>query len=90
LNNPINDTRVAVFWETRPYVFTLRPATPEVITIDGKQFAAQRVNVSTQNQSLDQQQIKIWLATDDSRIPLRFSVGTFTADLVSATKSQPK
>ena len=90
LNNPINDTRVAVFWESRPYVFTLRPAPPEVITIDGKQVAAQRVTVATQNQTLDQQQIKIWLGNDESRIPLRFSVGSFTADLVSATRTQPK
>ena len=36
LNNPINDTRVAVFWESRPYVFTLRPSPAEIITVDGK------------------------------------------------------
>jgi hypothetical protein len=90
LNNPINDTRVAVFWQTRSYVFTLRPAPAEVITVDGKQVAAQRVTVGTQNQTLDQQQIKIWLGNDDSRIPLRFSVGTFTADLVAVSRTQPK
>lgn len=90
LNNPINDTRVAVFWQSRPYVFTLRPAPAEVITIDGKQVAAQRVTVGTQNQTLDQQQIKIWLGNDDSRVPLRFSVGAFTADLVSVSKTLPK
>src|SRR5258708_9974808 len=28
LNNPVNDTRVAVFWESKAYVFTLRPSNP--------------------------------------------------------------
>ena len=90
LNNPINDTRVAVFWEDRPYVFTLRPSPAEVITIDGKPVAAQLVAISTQNSVLDQQEIKIWLGNDDARIPVRFSIGRYLADLISATKIQPK
>lgn len=90
LNNPINDTRVAVFWESRPYVFTLRPSVAEVLTIDGKAIAAQKISISTQNQVLDQQQIRIWLSNDESRVPIRFSVGAITADLVSVTKIPPK
>jgi hypothetical protein len=38
LNNPINDTRVAVLWESQPFIFTLRPSVPETLTIDGKQI----------------------------------------------------
>ncbi len=85
LNNPINDTRVAVFWESQPFVFTLRPSAPEVIALDGKQVAAQLVTVKTGNGVLDQLNIKVWLGNDDARIPLRFMLGNYQADLVSAT-----
>ena len=89
LNNPINDTRVAVFWESRPHVFILRPSPVEMITIDGKQFAAQPVSVATKNTVLDQMNIRIWLGNDEARVPLRFSIGQYTADLVGASKIQP-
>jgi len=89
-SNPINDTRVAVFWETQPYVFVLRPATPEVITMDGKPVGAQLVTISTGNPKLDQLGIKIWLGTDDARTPLRFIVGTYQADLINSEKPVPE
>lgn len=89
LNNPINDTRVAVFWESQPYIFTLRPSPVEVITVDGKLVAAQLVTLTTKNALLDQMSIKVWLGTDDARIPLRFIVGAYQADLVSASKILP-
>lgn len=85
-SNPINDTRVAVFWETQPYVFTLRPASPEVITIDGRPIGAQLVTVSTGNPKLDQLGIKVWLGTDEFRTPLRFSIGGYQADLIRSEK----
>jgi hypothetical protein len=85
LNNPINDTRVAVFWESQPYIFTLRPSPAEVITLGGKPVAAQLVTVSTKNNVLDQMNIKVWLGNDDSRIPLRFTIGSYQADLVSSS-----
>jgi hypothetical protein len=88
LNNPINDTRVAVFWESQPYVFTLRPSMPEVITIDGKPVGAQLISVTTRNPQLDQLAIKFWLGTDDARTPLRFSIGGYTADLVKVERSE--
>jgi hypothetical protein len=90
LNNPINDTRVAVLWESQPYIFTLRPSPPEVLTVDGKQLAAQLVSVSTKNSVLDQLNIRIWLGNDASRIPLRFIIGAYQIDLISASKIQPK
>jgi len=89
LNNPINDTRVAVFWESQPYIFTLRPSPAEVITLDGKPVAAQLVSVSTKNTLLDQMSIKIWLGNDEARIPLRFMVGGYQADFVGASRIQP-
>ena len=89
-NNPINDTRVAVFWESQPYIFTLRPSPAEVITLsDGRVVAAQLVTVTTKNALLDQLGIKVWLGNDDSRVPLRFVVGAYQADLVEASKVSP-
>ncbi|HVF31217.1 MAG TPA: DUF3108 domain-containing protein, partial [Pyrinomonadaceae bacterium] len=90
LNNPINDTRVAVFWENRPYVFTLRPSASQVITVEGKQVAAQLISVGTKNSVLDQLAIKVWLGNDGARVPVRFSVGPFQADLISVTKPPPR
>ena len=85
LNNPINDTRVAVLWDTDPYIFTLRPSAPEVITVEGKLIAAQPVAITTKNAQLDQLNIRIWIGNDESRIPVRFVIGGYQADLVSAS-----
>ena len=85
LNNPINDTRVAVLWDSDPYIFTLRPSAVEVITVEGKLIAAQPVTVSTKNPQLDQLNIRIWLGNDESRIPVRFVIGGYQADLISAS-----
>lgn len=89
LNNPINDTRVAVLWESQPYIFTLRPSPAEVLTLDGKPVAGQLVTVSTKNPVLDKLNIKVWLGNDGSRVPLRFTVGGYQADLVTISKVLP-
>ena len=83
LSNPVNDTRVAVFWNARPYVFVLRPSNPDTITLDGEKVGAQMISINTSNPQLDALSIKVWLSTDDRRVPLRFTAGTFQADLVS-------
>lgn len=80
--SPVNDTRVAVFWMDRPYVFTLRPGNPEMITINGKMVPAQLIAINTGNAQLDQLAIKVWLSTKPGRPPLRISIGTFQADLI--------
>lgn len=90
LNNPVNDTRVAVFWESQPYVFTLRPSDTGEITVNGEKRAAQLITIKTGNQQLDQLAIKVWLSNDAARVPLRFSVGIYHADLVSATNVPPQ
>jgi hypothetical protein len=89
LNNPINDTRVAVFWDSQPYIFTLRPSPADVVMLDGKPVAGQLVTVTTKNSVLDQLNIKVWLGNDDSRVPLRFTVGSYQADLVATSKILP-
>ena len=90
LQNPVNDTRVAVFWDTQPYVFTLRPSTADIINLRGEKVSAQLISVNTGNPQLDQLNLKIWLSNDEKRTPLRFSVGSYQADLISETLVRPK
>ena len=89
-SNPINDTRVAVFWDTKPYIFTLRPATAEQLTIRGEKVSAQMISVSTGNPQLDALNIKIWLSNDPRRVPLKFSLGQYQAELLSDKLIPPK
>ncbi len=89
LSNPVNDTRVAVFWETKAYVFTLRPSSPANITINGEKISTQMITINTGNPQLDALAIKVWLGTDD-RIPVRFTVGSYQADLISTTSNIPE
>jgi Protein of unknown function (DUF3108) len=84
-NNPVNDTRVAVFWETQPYVFTLRPANSEVIGINGEKIAAQPVKATTGNPDIDRASPRVWLSPTD-RVPLRFTFGAYQADLINVSK----
>jgi len=85
LSNPVNDTRVAVFWNDKPYIFVLRPSNADTITINGERVGAQMISITTRNPQLDALTIKVWLSIDDSRVPLRFSVGAFQADLASSS-----
>ncbi len=85
-SNPVNDTRVAVFWENRSLVVTLRPAAPADITLDGEKVSAQLISVSTGIRELDALGIKVWLRTDD-RVPLRFAAGAYVAELISISNN---
>ncbi|MBK9215708.1 MAG: DUF3108 domain-containing protein [Chloracidobacterium sp.] len=87
--NPVNDTRVAVFWGDRPLVFTLRPSTLEVIDIGGEKVSAQLISITTGEGILDKLDLKVWLGAED-RVPLRFSAGAYTAELVSRSTSLRK
>ncbi len=84
--NPVNDTRVAVFWESKSYVFTLRPSNAEEITINGDKFAAQLITINTLHKDLDALLLKVWLRTED-RVPLRFSAGGYQAELISVSSN---
>lgn len=88
-DRPVNDTRVAVFWESQPYVFTLRPSQPAEITINGEKRQAQQISINTGHPQLDQLQLKVWLGMDAARTPLRITAGVYQADLASATRSVP-
>lgn len=89
-SNPVNDTRVAVFWEKQPYIFILRPSNAELLNLRGEKVSAQLVTVVTGIQQLDMQGIRIWLGNDDKRLPLRFSLGAFQADLIGESLVIPK
>lgn len=88
--NPVNDTRVAVFWQTQPYIFTLRPGESSTIKLNDNDTPAQLITINTGNQELDQLAIKVWLSTDEQRVPLRFTLGIYQADLVSRTIVLPQ
>lgn len=79
--NPVNDTRVAVFWGDRAYVFTLRPSAPEVININGERIPAQLISFQTGIPQLDAMQIKVWVAAR-TRVPLRYLAGQYQADIM--------
>ncbi|HLM03450.1 MAG TPA: DUF3108 domain-containing protein [Pyrinomonadaceae bacterium] len=91
--NPVNDTRVAIFVGDKPYVLILRPLTVEIIEFQGRRFPAQVVAIVSADQSLsqiNQLNLKIWLSVDEKRLPLRFVVGAYQADLQSVTQNPVK
>jgi hypothetical protein len=88
--NPVNDTRVAVFWDNRPYIFTLRPSEATLITQRGDKVSAQTVSINTGNPQLDQLGIKVWLSNEKDRLPLRFTAGPYQADLVNTSIVRPQ
>lgn len=89
-NNPVNDTRVAVFLGSDANVFILRPSNADIINLKGEKIAAQLISVTTGNPQIDALNLRLWLSTDDKRLPLRFTLGSYQADLVSEKLIQPK
>ena len=89
LSNPVNDTRVAVFWESKTYIFTLRPSNSEEITVNGEKIPAQLITINTGNKELDALGLKVWLSTDE-RVPVKFAFGKFQAELISNTNNLHK
>ena len=89
-NNPVNDTRVAVFIDSKAYVVTLRPSNAEIINLQGEKISAQLITVSTGNPIFDQYNLRLWLGNTDKRLPLRLSFGNFQADLISEKQIPPK
>jgi hypothetical protein len=90
VRNPVNDTRVAVFWNSNPNIFMLRPFEPETITVNGQKLQAQKVTIKTNDSQLDQLGVTVWLSTDPSRTPLMVKIGLYQAELISASRSTDK
>lgn len=90
LQNPVNDTRVAVFLDTKAYVFTLRPSTADLINLQGEKISAQLITITTGNPAIDVLNLRLWLGNDEKRLPLRLAVGSYQADLISEKQIPPK
>jgi hypothetical protein len=89
-NNPVNDTRVAVFLRTGANVFILRPSNADIINLKGEKIAAQLVSITTGVPEIDALNPRVWLSTDDRRVPLRLALGNYQADLISEKQIPPK
>lgn len=90
LSNPVNDTRVAVFLDAKSYVFTLRPAPASILNLRGETVAAQLITINTGNPAIDLYNMRLWLSNDEKRLPLRFTFGTYQADLISEKIIEPQ
>lgn len=88
--NPVNDTRVSVFWANRAYIFVLRPTAAEHTTLDGKKVPVIVANITTGDSQLDQLQPKVWLSADGRRVPVRFTLGQYQFDLENSSIIPPK
>ena len=89
-SNPVNDTRVAVFIDSKAYVVTLRPSDGEIINLRGEKISAQLITIRTGNPVFDQNNLRLWLGNTEKRLPLRLSFGNFQADLISEKQIPPK
>lgn len=90
LKNPVNDTRVAVFWQDKAYIFMLRPFEPEAISVNGQKIMAQKVTIKTNNSQLDQLGLAVWLSTEPTRVPLMIAFGPYHAELISQQQTAMK
>lgn len=82
-SNPVNDTRVAVFLDGKAYVFTLRPSNAEIINFKEEKIPAQLISIKTGDPEYDRLNLRLWLSTDEKRVPLRFAAGNYQLDLIS-------
>jgi hypothetical protein len=89
-SNPVNDTRVAVFLDTKAYVFTLRPSNADIINLQGEKISAQLISITTGNPAIDVLNLRLWLSNDEKRLPLRLAAGSYQADLISEKQISPK
>jgi Protein of unknown function (DUF3108) len=88
--NPVNDTRVAVFINDRPQIFSVRPLNTEIVEFNGRKISAQVVALSTGEMQIDQYNPRLWLSNDNRRLPLKFTVSIngklYQADLIEVKK----
>lgn len=89
-SSPVNDTRVAVFWNDRTSVFQLRPSDSEVIRLNGERTTGQLITINTQMPQLDALSPKIWLGNDARRLPLRIILGNYQLDLIDSIIEVPR
>ncbi len=83
--SPVNDTRVAVYWDDAVGVFTLRPSNGDLITVSGEKISAQLISITTGEPKLNALNVRVWLTNETPRVPVRIAVGEYQFDLVSQT-----
>jgi hypothetical protein len=88
IRNPVNDTRVAVFWQDKAYIFMLRPFEPETVTVNGQKIFAQKISVKTNVPQLDQLGITLWLTEDTLRLPVLIKIGSYQAELIARAQAR--
>ncbi len=81
LTDPVNDTRVAVFWGQKPHVFVIRPTLEEIELADGTKVETIIASITTGEPLLDQLQPKVWVSQDAKRLPVRIQLGTYRFDI---------
>jgi hypothetical protein len=81
--SPVNDTRVAVFWDGAVNVFTLRPANGEEITVNGKKIGAQLISITAADPKIASLNPRVWLTNETPRVPVRMIIGDHQFDLIS-------
>jgi Protein of unknown function (DUF3108) len=86
-SNPVNDTRVAVFFGDKATVVTIRPSGTENLPFDGTKIPSQMVSISTGNPNFDRFNLKLWLSADENRLPMKLSAGIYQADLIKRSNS---
>ncbi len=90
LTNPVNDTRVAVFLNSEAKIFILRPSTADLINLKGEKIPAQLISITTGDPQIDALNLRLWLSLDEKRVPLRFTLGNYQADLAAEKQIPPK
>jgi hypothetical protein len=86
----LQDVRVAVFFNKKYYIITLRPSGQEEITFGDRKIMAQIISISANIPNFDRLNAKVWLSNDAARLPLRFTIGNFSADLKLVEVIPPK
>ncbi len=90
LGNRVRDVRVAVFLNKKYHIIMLRPIGQEEILLNNQKVIARVVSISANVPEFDKLNAKVWISDDASRLPLRFAIGEFTAELKSVEVVPPK
>jgi hypothetical protein len=85
-----SDTRAPVFWNGKLSIFSLRAEAPTQTNTPAGLFRSQPVSIVTGDAQVDQMRPKIWLDMGPGRVPLRFELGPYLAELASVTEVVPK
>lgn len=81
--NPVNDTRVSVWWNGQASIFTVRPLELQTLNLNGQKIAAQQISIITGVPQFDALNIRLWISNDVTRMPVKISAGAYSAELLT-------